>query len=127
MGPVYFERNAPNTLGGQVLVDGFLYGTNQEGLVAAEFMTGKVGRQSEGGPGSVLYADGRIYVHWEGGDVSLVEAMPAEFRERGRFTPPDPPEHRLGPREMSWSYPVVANGRLYIRDLGTLWCYDVSR
>ena len=124
---VYFERNAPNTLGGQVLVDGFLYGTNQEGLVAAEFMTGKVHWQSEGGPGSVLYADSRVYVHWESGDVSLVEAIPAEFRERGRFTPPDPPEHRLGPREMSWSYPVVANGRLYIRDLGTLWCYDVSR
>ena len=26
----------------------------------------------------------------------------------------------------AWAYPVVANGRLYIRDWGTLWCYDVS-
>ena len=25
----------------------------------------------------------------------------------------------------AWAYPVVANGRLYIRDLGTLWCYDI--
>ena len=24
------------------------------------------------------------------------------------------------------STPVIANGRLYIRDLGTLWCYDVK-
>ncbi len=23
------------------------------------------------------------------------------------------------------TYPALANGRLYIRDLGTLWCYDV--
>jgi hypothetical protein len=28
--------------------------------------------------------------------------------------------------EKSWVYPVVANGRLYIRDDGTLWCYDVK-
>jgi hypothetical protein len=25
----------------------------------------------------------------------------------------------------AWPHPVVANGRLYIRDLGTLWSYDV--
>ncbi len=124
---VYFERYAPNTLGGQVLLDGVLYGTNQEGLVAADFMTGKVSRQSEGGPGAVIYADGRIYVRWESGEVSLVEATNTEFLVKGRFTPPNPPEHLLGPREVSWSYPVVANGRLYIRDMGTLWCYDVSR
>ena len=122
---VYFERAAPNTLGGQILLDGYLYGTNQEGLVAADFATGKVSWQSEGGPGSVLLADGRLYVHWESGGVSLVEATPEEFREMGSFTPPDPPEHKLGQREMAWTYPVVANGRLYIRDLGTLWCYDV--
>jgi hypothetical protein len=28
--------------------------------------------------------------------------------------------------EKAWAYPVVANGRLYIRDLGTLWCYDIK-
>ena len=26
----------------------------------------------------------------------------------------------------AWAYPVVANGKLYIRDLGVVWCYDVS-
>jgi hypothetical protein len=56
----------------------------------------------------------------------LVEASPAGFREHGRFAPPNPPEHLRGPREMAWAYPVVANGRLYIRDLGTLWSYDIA-
>jgi outer membrane protein assembly factor BamB len=28
--------------------------------------------------------------------------------------------------EKAWEYPVVANGRLYVRDVGTLWCYDVK-
>jgi hypothetical protein len=26
----------------------------------------------------------------------------------------------------AWEYPVVANGRLHVRDVGTLWCYDVK-
>jgi hypothetical protein len=27
--------------------------------------------------------------------------------------------------EHAWAHPVLANGRLYVRDLGSLWCYDV--
>jgi hypothetical protein len=27
---------------------------------------------------------------------------------------------------MSFAYPVIAGGRLYIRDLGTLWAYDIK-
>jgi len=123
---VYFERDVPNTLGGQVLLDDVLYGTNREGVVAAEFLTGKILWQAQsGGPGSVLYADGHFYVHNEDGDMLLVEATPEAYREKGRFKPPNQPQHPRGEREMAWAHPVVANGRLYIRDLGTLWCYDV--
>jgi hypothetical protein len=53
----------------------------------------------------------------------LVEATPEGYREKGRFTPPDQPERG---RSKAWAYPVVANGRLYIHDMGTLWCYDVK-
>jgi len=28
--------------------------------------------------------------------------------------------------EKAWAYPVIANGRLYIRDAGKLWCYNVA-
>jgi outer membrane protein assembly factor BamB len=124
---VYLERGLPNDIGGQVLVGDYLYGTNAEGgLIAAEFLTGKIRWKGEGiGSGSVSYADGRLYVHGENGDVALVDATPEAYREKGRFTPPNQPKHPGGPMEKAWSYPVVANGRLYIRDLGTLWCYDV--
>jgi outer membrane protein assembly factor BamB len=122
---VYFERTAPNTLGGQVLLDGVVYGTNQTGLAAADFLTGKLKWQAgEGGPGSVLYSDGRLYLHAESGEVSLVEIGPEGYTVKGRFTPAKGPAHTRN-REMAWAYPVVANGRLYIRDLGSLWCYDV--
>lgn len=122
---VYFERDAPNTLGGQVLSSGVLYGTNSKGLAAADFLTGKLKWQSDAdGPGSVLLADGLLFVHSESGEMSLVEATAAAYKEKGRFTPPNPPKHTRQ-REMAWAYPVVANGRLYIRDLGALWCYDI--
>jgi hypothetical protein len=78
-----------------------------------------------------VYADGRLYLHGENGDVSLVEPTPGGYREKGRFTPPAPPGHSpvqgspTGPAK-AWPHPVVANGRLYIRDLGTIWAYDVK-
>jgi outer membrane protein assembly factor BamB len=126
---VYLERGLPNDIGGQVLVGDFLYGTNAEGgLMAAEFSTGKV-RWKAGsiGSGSILYADGQLYLHGENGEVALVEATPESYREKGHFTPPGQPVHPGGPMEKAWTYPVVANGKLYIRDLGTLWCYDVKK
>lgn len=125
---VYFERGLPSAIGGAVKVGDILYGTTGEGLVAADFLTGKVRWTNPSvGAGSVLYAEGNLYVYGEDGDVALVEATPQEYREKGRFTPPDHPAHPRGAREKSWAYPVVANGRLYLRDLGVMWCYDVRK
>jgi outer membrane protein assembly factor BamB len=126
---VYFERGLPNNIGGSVLVGDYLYGTARTGLVAVEFTTGKVKWQAESiGSGSVAYADGLLYLHGENGDVALVEANGEAYREKGRFTPPaQPKRNRLGPfPEKAWTYPVIANGRLYIRDIGTLWAYDIK-
>lgn len=123
---VYLERDTPHTLGGQILIDGHLFGTNQKGFAVSDFLTGKIKYQAEGvGAGAVQYADGHIYVHGESGGVALVEASSDAYREKGRFTPPNPPK-RVRNREAAWAYPVVSNGKLYIRDLGTLWCYDVK-
>jgi len=121
---VYFEPKMPSSIGGSIKVGDYLYGTNSQGLMCVEFATGQVKWQERGvGAASLCYADGRLYVHGEKGDVALVEASPEEYRERGRFTLPDQPERG---RSSAWAYPVVANGKLYIRDLGALWCYDIS-
>ncbi|HJR08192.1 MAG TPA: PQQ-binding-like beta-propeller repeat protein [Pyrinomonadaceae bacterium] len=127
---VYFVRGLPNGIGGAVLVGETLYGTEVgQKLVAAEFTTGKVKWQAENfGWGSLAYADEHLYVHGTNGDVLLVQATPEAFREKGRFTPPSQPKHKQAGQfaEMSFAYPVIANGRLYIRDLGTLWAYDIK-
>jgi hypothetical protein len=53
--------------------------------------------------------------------VILVEANPKEYVEKGRFDPPD------RSRSNAWSHPVIANGKLYIRDQGVLLCYDIRK
>jgi outer membrane protein assembly factor BamB len=125
--PVYFQGKLPTSIGGAVLLGGHLYGTNSQGLVCAEFATGEVQWQNRSvGPASICYADGRLYLHGENGDVALVEATPDEYRELGRFAPPDQPK-RPQARAKAWAYPVVANGRLYLRDQGSLWCYAIQK
>jgi outer membrane protein assembly factor BamB len=46
-------------------------------------------------------------------------------REKGHFTPPNQPTHG-NPMEKAWAYPVIANGKLYVRDKDLLWCYDIQ-
>jgi outer membrane protein assembly factor BamB len=122
---VYFNKGLPTSIGGALLLDGFLYGTNGQSLLCVDFATGEVKWQERCiGPGAVCCADGCLYVHGENGDAALVEAKSDAYHELGRFTPPDQPERK---NSKAWAYPVVAGGRLYLRDLGTLWCYDVSQ
>lgn len=121
---IYMHGKLPTSIGGAVLLDGYLYGTNSQGLLCVEFKTGELKWQDRSvGAGALCYADGSLYLHGEEGDVALVEATPDGYRERGRFTPPDQPDRG---RSKAWAYPVVANGRLYLRDMGTLWCYSVA-
>ena len=121
---VYFDKKLPVAIGGSVLVGEHLYGTGQV-LMCVQFTGGQVKWTDRSvGAGSLLYADGNLYLHGEQtGEMALVEATPEEYRERGRFTPPGQPDHG---RSKAWAYPVVANGRLYVRDQNVMWCYDVK-
>ncbi|MEK6283728.1 MAG: PQQ-binding-like beta-propeller repeat protein [Acidobacteriota bacterium] len=127
---VYFTRGLPNGIGGAVVVGEHIYGTEAgQKLVAADFTTGKVKWQADTiGWSSVAYADGHLYLHGINGEIALVEANPEGYRQKGRFTPPaQPKKKKVGPfPEGAFTYPVIANGRLYIRDLGTLWVYDIK-
>jgi outer membrane protein assembly factor BamB len=120
----YFDAKLPTAIGGAVLVSDYLYGSGQI-LMCAEYKTGLVKWTERSiAPVSLAYAEGLLYLHGEGGDVALAEATPEAYREKGRFAPPNQPTHS-NPMEKAWAYPVIANGRLYIRDLDMLWCYDI--
>jgi outer membrane protein assembly factor BamB len=128
---VYYNTIPLNSIGGVVRVGDYVYGTNARGqLVCMDFKTGKVKWQHACvGLAALCYADGMLYVRGQGGtgfgketqpEVALVEATPDDYKEKGRFKQPD---HGNRP---AWPHPVVANGRLYLRDGNVLLCYDVK-
>ena len=126
---VWFSRNMQNHHGGVILLDGYLYGANggNKGgfMVCLDFKTGKVQwDQRDSDPhtpkGSIAFADGRLYYRTEKGAMLLLEPSPKQYIERGRFQEPD------RSRSPDWSHPVIANGKLYLRDQDVLMCYDVK-
>ncbi|MEW6158326.1 MAG: PQQ-binding-like beta-propeller repeat protein [Verrucomicrobiota bacterium] len=120
---IFFTSKMPTAIGGAVKVGNHLYGTTGQALVCGDFLTGELRWESRSvAPASILFADGRLYLHGENGEMALVEATPEGYHERGRFAPPGQPDRG---RSKAWAYPVVANGRLYIRDMNQLWCYDI--
>lgn len=122
---VYLTRSMENHHGGLILHDGCLYGAHGGlggGLfVCLDFKTGKVlWNERAAGKGSVAMADGRLYYRTETGRVLLIEPSAKEYVERGRFQQPD------RTNLPAWAHPVVANGKLYLRDQDVLLCYDVK-
>jgi outer membrane protein assembly factor BamB len=91
-------------------------------LACLEFQTGKVmWQERKPGKGSIAYADGCLYYRNEGGPMYLIDANHEKYVEKGHFDQPD----RSG--QNSWAYPVIANGKLYLRDQDVLLCYDVRK
>jgi hypothetical protein len=73
--PGYCSPKLPTAIGGAVLVDHYLYGTTGQAMLCVEFASGTVKREERAvGAGSLLYADGRLYLHAESGEVGLLEA-----------------------------------------------------
>ncbi|MBL8828289.1 MAG: PQQ-like beta-propeller repeat protein [Planctomycetaceae bacterium] len=117
---VYQNKSLINHHGGMVLIDGYVYGCDERSLVCLDAKTGQVAWQDRCvGKGSVIAADGMLYVRSEAGPMALVEVNPKAYVEKGRFDPPK------GNRN-TWPYPVVAGGRLLLRDQEKLLCYDVK-
>jgi len=127
---VFFSKKMQNHHGGMIVFDGCLYGANggNEGgsLVCLDFPTGNVlwdGRENAERrvpKGSLALADGRLYYRGEDGAMLLIEPNAKQCVERGRFDQPD------RSKQPAWTHPVIANGKLYLRDQDVLLCYDVK-
>jgi outer membrane protein assembly factor BamB len=121
---VYTNHDLANHHGGVVLVGDYVYGhSDKQGWVCMEYKTGNLKwNSSKLGKGSIAYADGHLYCRSEGGKgtIVLIEADPSGWKETGRFDQPD------RSRDNSWPQPVIAGGKLFIRDGDVLLCYDVK-
>jgi len=122
---VYFTTSMQNHHGGMIVIDGALYGANGGNgggiMTCIDFQTGEIlWRDRKGPKGALLYADGRLYLRSEEGPIVLIEPSKEGYKEVGRFEQPD------RSTAMAWAHPIIANGKLYIRDQGLLLCYDVK-
>lgn len=126
---VYFL--APETMqnhhGGLILHDGYVYsgtGHNKGFPLSVKLADGTVAwgkiRNEGQGSAAVSYADGRLYFRYQNGLMVLIEATPEGYHEYGSFMIPDV-------KQPSWAHPVIAGGKLYLREQDSLFCYDISR
>jgi outer membrane protein assembly factor BamB len=125
---VYESKLMENHHGGVVLVGDYLYGySNKSGWVCQEFKTGKeVWANKKGlGKGCLTCADGMLYLMGEAdGQVVLIEASPEGWKEHGRFSLQAQTTLRR-PKGKIWTHPVIADGKMYLRDQELISCYDV--
>ena len=113
---------------GVVRVGDYVYGwSDNGGWTCQEWKTGKKMWQTRKlGRGAITCADGMLFCYSEDkGTVVLVPASPTGWEEKGRFTIPKHSDQRSR-RGGVWTHPVVANGKLYLRDQELLFCYDVK-
>ena len=114
-----------NKHGGVVLVGDYLYGDSDDSGVpfCAELMTGKIKwkkRGSGGGSVAVTAAEGNLYMRYQDGVMALLSAIPEESEEKGNFKIPNV-------SQPSWPHPVIAGGKLYLREQDNLFCYDIKK
>lgn len=114
-----------NKHGGVVLVGDYLYGDSDDKGIpfCAELLTGAVKWQKRGsGSNSAAFiaADGRLYIRFANGVMALAKAGPEDYVEVGSFKVPGSGERP------SWSHPVIANGKLYLREQDVINCYDIK-
>ena len=116
---IWFSKDMRNHHSSSVLIGDYLYGFSASILTAIKFDTGEMAwRDRSVGKGSLVFADGHLYLFSENGVVGLAEATPAGYKEKGRF--------RIQQGSLpTWTHPVVAGGRLYLRDQDTIYAFDV--
>jgi precorrin-6B methylase 2 len=106
---------SPTSAGDSVFITTF------KGLNCLDFKTGNIiWEQEKIGRCMFIVADGKMFIRTQGGKMLLVALDPKEWKLIAEFAPPRPDKG-----QPAWTFPVVANGRLYVRDYDTLLCYDV--
>ncbi len=127
---VYYltSKDLQNHHGGMVLDGDYVFmghGHNNGFPMCFEFLTGKkmwdVGRGPGGGSAAVTWVDGyMIFRYQKEGTVALIKADPTKYELIGKFKP-------AYKEKDSWAPPVVANGKLFLREQDELMIYDVAK
>lgn len=117
---LYANEEIANHHGGVVLLDGHVFGSSGGTFRCLDLESGELDFKDRSvGKGATVYADGHLYLRSENGGVALIEATTEGLKEKSRFDQPFRSSNK------AWPHPVIANGKLYLRDQDILLCYDV--
>lgn len=115
---VWRSKGMKNQFSTSIYHAGHLYGFDESILKCLDAATGEEKWKARGfGHGSLMLADGRLYVLSDRGTLALVEATPEAYKEVARFEPLD---------GKCWTMPSVAGGRLFVRNEKVVAAYDVA-
>ena len=120
-----------NHHGGVVRVGDYIYGhSDGPGWVCFDMKKGgddPVWKNKGVGKGSVSFADGFLYCYAENdGTLARAKASESGYQEAGKFKIPQLSKLRPSQGKV-WAHPVIANGRLILRDYELLFVYDISK
>jgi outer membrane protein assembly factor BamB len=121
------SNDLQNHHGGMILVGDHVYmghGHNNGFPVCFDLESGRDAWRPGRGPGTgsaaVVFADGHLYFRYDNAVMALIEATPASYNLKGSF--------KIGIKNgQSWPHPVIADGRLYLRDQHEMLCYDIRK
>lgn len=103
-----------------ISLDGHLYGFDGNVFACIDLMTGKRRwKRGRYGFGQVLLVQPQnlLVIQAESGEVALVEANSKSFVELGKFPALE---------GKTWNHPVIARGKLFVRNGEEMACFDVT-
>jgi hypothetical protein len=128
------QKTVKNNHGGVVLIDGFIYGHSYGlGWICQEMKSpgDVIWNEKQAftcASGSITAADGMLYLYSDKGEVGLVEPNSKAFKLVRQFMIPEKskiPQKRTTSRGSKiWTHPVIADGRLHLRDHEFIFCFD---
>lgn len=112
---VYENNKMRNHFSSSVRLKDHIYGFNENILTCLELRTGKVKWRENGlDKGSLTIADNHLIILGENGLLVIAAADPGEFKETARWEAPL--------KRNCWTVPVLADGKLYVRDQERMLC-----
>jgi len=126
---VYYKtsKELQNHHGGMIMIGDYVYmghGHNNGFPACVEWKTGKNIWDKARGPGTgsaaVVVAEDKLYFRYQDSTMALISAKKDKYDLISKFKLPT---HN----GESWPHPVIAGGKLYIRDQDELVCFKISK
>lgn len=126
---IYYKssQELQNHHGGMIMIGDFVYmgqGHNNGFPACVEWKTGKnlwdKSRGAGTGSAAIVAADGKLYFRYQDSTMALIDTATDKYNLISQFKLPT---HN----GESWPHPVIAGGKLFVRDQDELACFDIRK